>query len=198
MEIILAILLLLICVALFVYLVLPREMLPSIISDVFNNMRYSPYWKLGVVGSAVGGLFALAAIIMCAYGARIWLVIVVLSCSLILPYRTVVLPYQNLERQREEVGQRFRRSIPAGENPDVVYKMYNVPPCYSEMHYFDIKLKTIESAKELPEDRSVVYVFSRVVPSAPDRAWERVSSMFYRNNKIELWRGKLKTEEDYE
>ena len=66
------------------------------------------------------------------------------------------------------------------------------------MHYFGIKLKTIGGAEELPAEKTVVYVFSQVVPSAPERIWERVSYEFYKNNKIELWRGKLKMEEDYE
>ena len=195
---VLAIVLLLLCAAALVYLVLPRETLPSIITDVFRNMRHSPYWNLSVAGAAAGCVFALAATFMSLSGARVWLVIVILAGAVILPYRTVILPYQNIERNKEIAGNTFRRAVYPGEVPDVVYKMYNVLPYYSEMHYFDIKLKTIESAKELPENTSIVYVFSRVVPSAPERTWERVSYMYYRNNTIELWRGKLKTEEDYE
>jgi hypothetical protein len=92
----------------------------------------------------------------------------------------------------------FHKAIPEKETPDIVYRMYNIPSYYSEMHYFGIKLKTIGGAEELPAEETVVYVFSQVVPSAPERIWERVSYTFYKNKKIELWRGKLKMEEDYE
>ena len=89
-------------------------------------------------------------------------------------------------------------SIPEKPLPEVVYRMYDIPPLYSEMHYFDIKLKTIGSAAELPAGKAVVYVFSAVVPSAPDRIWKRLYYTSHKNRHIELWRGKLKTEEDYE
>ena len=82
--------------------------------------------------------------------------------------------------------------------PEVVYRMYDIPPLYNEMHYFNIKLKTIGSADELPKEKSVVYVFSSVVPSAPDRIWERIYYITRWKKHIELWRGKLKTEDDYE
>ena len=103
-----------------------------------------------------------------------------------------------LKKEKEDFGLAFRKAIPAGESPDVVYRMYNIPPFYNEMQYFDIRLKTIESADELPAEKKVVYVFSSVVPSAPDRIWQLVTYRFRRNIKVELWRGKLKTEEDYE
>ena len=118
--------------------------------------------------------------------------------AVILPYRGLVIPYQNLEKRKAEVGSRFRGSIPEKETPDLVYRMYNIPPLYSEMHYFDIRIKTIKTPEELPEDKPVVYVFASSVPSAPDRTWERLYAEFHRNQEIELWKGKLKTEDDYE
>ena len=193
-----AVLLMLFCAAAFMYLIISRDTLPTIVTDMFQDMTKSPYWKVSLAGTFLGGIAALTAIFMSLSGARVWLTILVLSGAMILPYRTLILPYQNLERIKENTGYAFRRAISEKEVPDVVYRMYNIPSYYSEMHYFGIKLKTIGSAGELPVNKPVVYVFSQVVPSAPERIWERVSYAFYRNKKIELWRGKLKTEEDYE
>ena len=193
-----AILILFFCIASFLYLIISRDTLPDFITDMFLDMGKSPYWKLAIAGTFLGGAAAIAAIFMCMSGERVWLVILMLLAAVILPYRTMIQPYQNLNRNKEQFGDVFHKAIPEKETPDIVYRMYNIPPYYSEMHYFGIKLKTIGGAEELPAEETVVYVFSQVVPSAPERIWERVSYTFYKNKKIELWRGKLKMEEDYE
>ena len=193
-----AVLILLLCAASLLYLIISRDSLPTFITDMFRDMNGSPYRNLAIIGTVLGCIAALTAIFMCVSGERVWLAILMLMSAMILPYRTMIQPYQNLNRSKEKTGYTFREAIPEKEIPEVVYRMYNIPPYYSEMHYFGIKLKTIGGAEELPAEKTVVYVFSQVVPSAPERIWERVSYKFYKNNKIELWRGKLKMEEDYE
>ena len=193
-----AVLILLFCAASFMYLIISRDSLPTLVTDMFRDMSDTPYWKLALAGTFLGGIAALTTIFMCLSGERVWLAILMLMSAMILPYRTMILPYQNLNRSKEQIGNTFREAIPEKETPDVVYRMHNIPPYYSEMHYFGITLKTIGAAEELPSEKTVVYVFSQVVPSAPERIWERVSFVSYKKQKIELWRGKLKMEEDYE
>ena len=97
-----------------------------------------------------------------------------------------------------ELGMEFRKALPAGERPSAVYRMPDVPRLYSEMHYFGTEIKSITSPSDFPSEETIVYVFSQVVPSAPERTWERLHAVFYKNIELELWRGKLKTEDDYE
>ena len=186
------------CLAGLCYLLIPEAFLPEVITEHLQSLQNSPYRNIGIVCSAAGLISAIAALIMSGSGARVWLTIVVLSGAIILPYRGVILPYQNLHKEKEFTGTLFRKAITEKPMPEVVYRMYDIPPLYNEMHYFNIKLKTIGSADELPKEKSVVYVFSSVVPSAPDRIWERIYYITRWKKHIELWRGKLKTEDDYE
>ena len=195
---ILSIILCISCAAALCYLIIPGEYQLEWITAHLQSMESSPFRNLGIFCSAAGCVLAAAAFFMSLSGARVWLTVPVLSGALILPYRGVIIPYQNLNKQKEFVGTTFRKAIPEKPLPEVVYRMYDIPPLYSEMHYFDIKLKTIGSAAELPAEKAVVYVFSAVVPSAPDRIWKRLYYTSHKNRHIELWRGKLKTEEDYE
>ena len=195
---ILAVTVLILCTGLFSYLLIPQEILPEILFSDLQFLKDSPYWKLSLICSAAGAVFALSAILMCSLGSRVWLVICILSAAVIIPYRGVILPCRGLESPRKKIGQEFRNALPGKELPKVVYRMYDVPPSYCEMYYFGIQIKTISAAEELPENDSLVYVFSSVVPSAPERNWECLHKVFYKNRNIELWCGELKTEEDYE
>ena len=195
---ILSLILLIACVAALSYLIIPRDCLPVLITDHLQDLSGSPCRNIGIICSIAGIIFAITAFFMCISGVRVWLTIIVLSGALILPYRGVIIPYQNVNRNKELTGKTFRKAIPEKELPEVVYRMYDIPRLYNEMHYFNIKLKTIGSPEELPKEKSVVYVFSGVVPSAPDRIWDRLYYTPHRNKYIELWRGKLKTEDDYE
>lgn len=193
-----AVILVILCAAAACSLLIPSESLPAMLSEPLYGIKHSPLLQISLITVTAGLVFALISVVMCARGARIWLTIITLSAAVILPYRGLVIPYQNLEKRKAEVGSRFRGSIPERETPTLVYRMYNIPPLYSEMHYFDIRIKTIKTPEELPEDKPVVYVFASSVPSAPDRTWERLYAEFHRNQEIELWKGKLKTEDDYE
>lgn len=193
-----AVAILILCTAAFSYLLIPFDALPSVLSRFLQSMEDSPYWLPALIGSAAGAVFALTAIFMCMSGTRVWFVITILSATLILPYRCLVIPYQNLVKNKQAAGLDFRNALPRNEHPNVVYRMFDIPPIYCEMHYFGIRIKTISSPAELPEKEPVVYVFSSAVPSAPERTWECLHKKEHRNSTIELWRGKLKTEEDYE
>ena len=186
------------CTAAFCYYLIPREYHPGLITDYLHSVEHSPYRIPGIIASGIGIFLSGTAFIMSLCGARIWLTIIILFGAVVIPYRGVVIPYQNLFKHKEYIGRTFRNTIPEKKTPEIVYKMRDIPPYYNEMHYFDIKLKTIGSAEELPAEEPVVYVFSSVVPSAPDRTWQRLHMLSRYNSRLELWRGKLKTEEEYE
>ena len=197
-----AMVLLILCTCLFGYLIVPADNLPVFLTENLPRIEDPAFRISALICAASGIFFSLISVIFCMCGTRVWMVILFLSPALILPYRGFIVPYQNITKKRVEFAMGFRKSLLASllpeERLEKVYHMHDIPPLYNELHYFGIDIKNIAAPSDFPKNETVVYVFSRVVPSAPERTWERLHAVHYKEMTIELWRGKLKTEEDYE
>ena len=178
---------------------LPAELLQKLPLSRDLSYRNDPFLFLfGTIYCSSSVLLALLSLLLARNGVPIWKLGLLVFSSFILLYWGAVVPYKAALHTRRDMGLELRKALGGQTEALTVYKYNTLAGLYPECHYMGGRIVTVKSASELPANEKVIYVLAPEVPSMPDRAWRTLLDRKYRNQRLALWRGELRDNENDE
>lgn len=193
-------LLILTSAGLLAYIMMPQEMIQSL---PWIPARLLPYRVDNIYrlfsGSELGLslILGVLGVILCRNRRKVWVTWLVLFCSSMLVFWAVVNPFRAQDRSRSELGKLMRNAIGDRYTPEmVIYKDTDLTGLYSETFYMGIPIRTINDKNYQSDDEQTVYLITAKAPVMADRYWSRLLSTVYKDQRLYLWEGELKEEDE--
>ncbi len=181
------------------FCLLPADLLQKLPLTRDLAYRNDPFLGLfGTIYCSAAVLLSLLSLFLARKDVPIWKLGLLVFSSFILIYWGAVVPYKAALHTRRDMGLELRKALGGNTDDLTIYKYNTLAGLYPECHYMGGRIVTVKNASELPSGEKVIYVLAPEVPSVPDRAWRSLLNREYRNQRLALWRGELRENENDE
>ena len=105
-------------------------------------------------------------------------------------------PYRSQITTKRKVGADIRKVLPQDKS-QILYKQ-GINDLYGELFYTGAEIRKLSSLKELPQEKTVVYLLSTEFPGTTDRSWVNLlpPDYTYNRHRLSLWKGVLRQNEE--
>lgn len=182
-----------------IYLWLPDETIehiPYVTRDIPFRGETS-YLIRAITELSLAIIFAFAGIILCYRRKAVWLVALLLFCSMMMIFWAVNNPYKATDHSRREIGFAFREILLNGQvSPDtVIYKDSGLTGFYAEAFYMGYPVRSVPDMSNFPE-METIYIIAPGSPATTKWNWTKLFETSYKARRLYLWKGELQKEDD--
>ncbi|MCF7888679.1 MAG: glycosyltransferase family 39 protein [Victivallales bacterium] len=125
---------------------------------------------------------------------QIWMRTACLSLIFMLIFWSVTYPYRSQDNDARTAASKINRVMsrqPKNDIEHVIYKGPHIADIYILSCYLDEKIIKIYELNQLPKYEKTVYVFTLNTPLYPERSWEKLIKVSYKERYLYLWKGTL-------
>jgi len=107
---------------------------------------------------------------------------------------SIIFPFRSLNDESKTAAESIIQTLGSNYSKDMTIYTKGISGIYSLGCYMDCHFKTIQTSKltnQLPKNEKTVYLFSTEPPILPERQWERLKKIYYKDNTLYLYKGVL-------
>ncbi|MCP4179916.1 MAG: hypothetical protein GY756_19315 [bacterium] len=194
----LTIILLVMSIMAFILFLLPKvwwneSSILNYIHNVFFTEGISFFFMLstwGLIQTGASVLIGISTIVLYRIRLSIWLHGLCVCLMFMLCFWSVAYPYRSLSNDARKTASSIIAQMGKSYKVNMtLFKGPEIADIYVLGCYLHCKLQKIYEYNELPKKIDTVYVLSLNQPVYPSRQWTLVSSQYYKNKMLYLWKG---------
>ncbi|HJO95492.1 MAG TPA: glycosyltransferase family 39 protein [Victivallales bacterium] len=194
----LTIILLVLSIMAFILFLLPKtwwseSSILNYIHNVFFTEGIRFFFTLstwGIIQTGASVLIGITTIVLHKIKLSVWLHGLCVCLMFMLCFWAVTYPYRSQSNDARVTAKSIIKPMGKTYNTDItLYKGPEIADIYVLGCYLHCHLKKIYKYSELPKNTETVYVLSLNQPVFPSRQWTLISSQYYKNKMLYLWKG---------
>ena len=190
-----------VAMALLFFCILPEETLL-----MFINLEFPVDFRKTLLYQGAALTFAVLLLVLAghiAWGSRqkpLWYSLLMITLSFGIFFYMVMFPYRIQDQETRNMAKELASTLARDRNnaagKALVYK-FNISDLYGECSLMNATIRKIYDLDQLPYNEDTVYLLGTAFPQQPDRDWTNLlpANRTYRNQRICLWKGVLRKDE---